>query len=187
MRADRRSAIWREGLRLGDQGVVSFVIHARVNKSTVHAPSTVTCGNTVLLDPCMPTASICSAPQTLKNHQGIMLLETYDFSSLQLCRDLPVFIHTERHSPPPTFPERTNRSSHRSMNIQEPYYSGEKGGMDAHAPLSKCSNKPVSSSSLINDKHLKLGALPFIENNEYKLTAKKASQCLQNKQLSGEA
>lgn len=50
--------------------------------------------------------------------------------------------------------------------------------MDAYTPLSKCSNKPVSSSSLINDKDLKLGALPFTENNEYKLTATEESQCI---------
>lgn len=68
VRANGRSTIWGEGLRLGDQGVVSFVIHTRVNKSTVHAPSTVTCGNTVLLDLCMPTANICSASQLFKTH-----------------------------------------------------------------------------------------------------------------------
>lgn len=93
----------------------------------------------------------------------------------------------ERQSPPPTFPERTNRSSRRWMNIQEPYYGGEKGGMAVYTPLSKCGNKPVRSSSFINDKHFKLGALPFTENNAYNLTAKKASQCIQNKQLSGKA
>lgn len=59
--------------------------------------------------------------------------------------------------------------------------------MAAHTPLSKCSNKPVSSSSLTNNKHFKLGASPFTETNGYNLTAKKASQSIQNKQLSGEA
>lgn len=46
MRADGWRAVWGEGLGLGDQGVVSFVIHPGVYKSTVHAPRAMTCGNT---------------------------------------------------------------------------------------------------------------------------------------------
>lgn len=40
--------------------------------------------------------------------------------------------------------------------------------MDTYTPSSKCSEKPVGSSDLINDKHLKLGVLPFTENNKHK-------------------
>jgi len=116
-----------------------------------------------------------------------MLFQTWDFSSLQLSWDLPVLIRMEGRLPPLTFPERTNRSSHRWINAREPYSRGEEGGMDAYTPLSTCSNNTMNSSSLLNDKRFKLGALPSTENNKYNLTAKKASPCIQSKQLSGEA
>lgn len=44
--------------------------------------------------------------------------------------------------------------------------------MDPYTTSSKCSEKPVGSSGLINDKRLKLGVLPFTENNKHKLPVK---------------
>lgn len=46
VRSERRGAVGRERLGLGDEGVVALVVDARVYKPAVHAPGAVPCGNT---------------------------------------------------------------------------------------------------------------------------------------------
>lgn len=67
VRAHGRGPVGGEGLRFGDQGVISFVVDSGVDKATVHAPGAVSCGNTQLLD---PAPSSTPAPRPPKPHQA---------------------------------------------------------------------------------------------------------------------